>query len=195
MLTATAVVIVEVANALKWAVCGNHDERHEDRRRWGESPHFHFRADVCWVCFSNQLPEWHLKTNTSLLDLSCFITTVISTSLYQQTNINKGEKNVPFYIYCTWWRRIFTLRTQLLLLDRSVIILIRYQESALKLLCFSFRKGLNSSFRNFISEFCASVLLSHCLYHLTYNNSIVNTKSQRSVKLVMGDIATLPFET
>jgi hypothetical protein len=33
MLTATALLIIEVANALKWTVCGNHDERHEDRRR------------------------------------------------------------------------------------------------------------------------------------------------------------------
>lgn len=32
-LIATALLIVEVANALKWTVCGNHDERHEDRRR------------------------------------------------------------------------------------------------------------------------------------------------------------------
>ena len=174
MLIATTVLIIEVANALKWTVCGNHDDRHENRRRWGESPHFHFRADVCWVCFSNQLPEWHLKTNTFLLDLSCFITTVISTSLYQQTNINKGEKNVPFYIYCTWWRRIFTLRTQLLLLDGSVVILIQYQESALKLSCLSFRKGLNSSFRNFISEFCASVL---CLCSPIPQSTILRIKT------------------
>ena len=33
VLTAIALLIIEVENALKRTVCGNHDERHEDRRR------------------------------------------------------------------------------------------------------------------------------------------------------------------
>jgi hypothetical protein len=91
---------------------------------------FTFALLVCWVYFSNQPPEWHLKTNKFLLDLSCFITTVISTTIYQQRNINKWEKNVPLRIYCKFLRRLFTLHTSLLLLDWSVGTVMRYLKRA-----------------------------------------------------------------
>jgi len=39
-------IITEAANAVTWTIRGNHYNQHENRRRGGESPYFHFRT-VC----------------------------------------------------------------------------------------------------------------------------------------------------